>query len=213
MKKLYKSYMYLPLLVVILLMTACAERPLETDNSWRVGNILLSDNTITSPLGYDKETDTAVGVIFYANGDSVFVVGTQELGQYIYSDSLASISSVTNDTYTLCGTENTAAIIAANIDSPAVGAVQGYSSPIKGWALPSAGELKMLSKNLSAVAASMAVIGGDAFSSEQYLSSSQDGSSSETQQLCYYAVSLTNGFVTSVSKQLPSNVRPILRIR
>lgn len=183
------------------------------DVSWTVGNVLLADNTVVSPLGYDKAHDTAVGVIFYANGDSVFVVGTEELGQHIYSQELSSISSVTNDTYTLCGTENTAAIRASGISCPAVEAVNAFTSPVKGWALPSAGELKMLSKNLNTVRASMSAIGGNDFSSEQYLSSSQDGSSSESEEMFYYAVSLTNGFVTSVSKDVASNVRPILRIR
>ena len=59
----------------------------------------------------------------------------------------------------------------------------------------------------------MKVIGGDDFKSGQYLSSSQDGTTSETQQLLYYGVSLQNGFVTSINKHVPNNVRPILRLR
>lgn len=208
-----KPWMAAVLLAILTVMSSCDERPVETDTSWTVGNILLSDNTVISPLGYDKDSQTAVGVIFYANGDSVFVVGTKELGKYIYSDSIGSIASVTNDTYTLCGTENTAAIMASDFRCPAVDAVNGFASPVKGWALPSAGELKMLSKNFNIVRSSMAVIGGDAFSSEQYLTSSQDGASTESQQQYYYAVSLTNGFVTSVNKTNASMVRPILRIR
>lgn len=205
--------MVLSMLAFICVMAACDERPVEDDTSWSVGNILLSDNTVVSPLGYDKDSDTAVGVIFYASGDSVFVVGTKELGKYIYSEELSSIANVTNDAMSLCGTENTAAIMASEVSCPAVDAVNGFASPVSGWALPSAGELKMISKNLGAVAAAMAVISGDAFTSEQYLSSSQDGSSSDSQSMFYYAVSLTNGFVTSVNKAVASNVRPILRIK
>lgn len=213
MKIIKKSSVAIAIVAFMGIMAACEERPMAEDVSWTVGNVLLADNTVVSPLGYDKAHDTAVGVIFYANGDSVFVVGTEELGQHIYSQELSSISSVTNDTYTLCGTENTAAIRASGISCPAVEAVNAFTSPVKGWALPSAGELKMLSKNLNTVRVSMSAIGGDDFSSEQYLSSSQDGSSSESEEMFYYAVSLTNGFVTSVSKDVASNVRPILRIR
>lgn len=213
MRIIKKSSVAIAIVAFMGIMAACEERPMAEDVSWTVGNVLLADNTVVSPLGYDKAHDTAVGVIFYANGDSVFVVGTEELGQHIYSQELSSISSVTNDTYTLCGTENTAAIRASGISCPAVEAVNAFTSPVKGWALPSAGELKMLSKNLNTVRASMSAIGGDDFSSEQYLSSSQDGSSSESEEMFYYAVSLTNGFVTSVSKDVASNVRPILRIR
>jgi hypothetical protein len=59
----------------------------------------------------------------------------------------------------------------------------------------------------------MEVIGGDAFSDGQYLSSSQDGASSESEQMYYYSVSLRNGFVTSAVKTTPARVRPVLRIR
>ena len=199
--------------ITLILLCSCSDRPETIDKSLRVGNILLSDNTITSPEGYNKNTDTAVGVIFYQNGDTVIVVGVKELGQYIYSDSIGTIASVTNNSYSLCGTENTAAILSSSFQSPAVNAITQYPSPISGWALPSAGELKRLSQNLNQVKIAMKVIGGDDFKSGQYLSSSQDGTTSETQQLLYYGVSLQNGFVTSINKHVPNNVRPILRVR
>ena len=180
--------------ITLILLCSCSDRPETIDKSLRVGNILLSDNTITSPEGYNKNTDTAVGVIFYQNGDTVIVVGVKELGQYIYSDSIGTILS-------------------SSFQSPAVNAITQYPSPISGWALPSAGELKRLSQNLNQVKIAMKVIGGDDFKSGQYLSSSQDGTTSETQQLLYYGVSLQNGFVTSINKHVPNNVRPILRLR
>ena len=70
-----------------------------------------------------------------------------------------------------------------------------------------------MSANLFVVRHSMEVIGGDAFSDGQYLSSSQDGASSESEQMYYYSVSLRNGFVTSTVKTTPARVRPVLRIR
>ena len=194
-------------------LTSCDDRPDVIDKSLRVGNILLSDNTITSPEGFDKENKTAVGVIFYQSGDTILVVGTKELGKYIYTDSIGTVSNVKNDSYSLCGTENTAAILASEFRSPAVETVKRYSCPISGWALPSAGELKKLSLNLERIKTTMKVIGGDDFSTSQYLSSSQDGASAESQRMFYYGVSLQNGFVTSVNKAIANNVRPILRLQ
>jgi hypothetical protein len=179
-----------------------------------VGNILLSDNTLISPYGYDSICHQAVGVVFYTNRDTALVVGLRELGEYQYTDSLGTVASVTNDAYSKCGTENTAAILAdEEMYSPAVEAVMRYVSPVSGWALPSAGELRALSANLFVVRHAMEVIGGDAFSDGQYLSSSQDGASSESEQMYYYSVSLRNGFVTSTVKTTPGRVRPVLRIR
>lgn len=201
------------LLLTVAMAASCEERPVMEDTSLSVGNILLTDNTIISPSGFDRNSQTAAGVIFYAKGDTVLVVGTKELGKFLYTDSIGTVSSVTNDKYSLCGTENTAAIMASEFNSPAVDAVNKYASPVSGWALPSAGELVRLSQNLKTVSRTMAVIGGDAFSSEQYLSSSQDGSSSESEEVYYYGVSLEKGFVTSISKAVPNNVRPVMRIR
>ena len=200
--------------VCLLAVVSCEEHTDIYDNRVSVGNILLSDNTLISPYGYDKDCHMAVGVVFYTNKDTALVVGLRELGEYQYSDSLGTISSVTNDDYSKCGVENTAAIMAAeDMYCPAVEAVMQYSSPVSGWALPSAGELRALSANLPVVRRAMEVVGGDDFSDGQYISSSQDGSSSESEQMYYYSVSLRNGFVTSTVKTTPSRVRPVLRLR
>lgn len=210
----HKSILRLCLLLfATVVMASCEERPVTADTSISVGNILLADNTIISPADFDKQSQTAAGVIFYAKGDTVLVVGTKELGKYLYTDSIGTVSSVTNDKVSLCGTENTAAIMASDFSSPAVEAVNRYTSSVSGWALPSAGELIKLSQNLSVVRKTMAVIGGDDFTSEQYLSSSQDGSSAESTEMYYYGVSLEKGFVISVNKTIPGNVRPVLRLR
>ena len=68
-----------------------------------------------------------------------------------------------------------------------------YDSPVSGWALPSAGELRALSENLPVVRRAMEIVGGDPFSDGQYLSSSQDGATSESEQMYYFSVSLRNG--------------------
>ncbi len=209
-----KDYIVSAMLVICLMtVVSCEEHTDIYNNRVSVGNILLSDNTLISPYGYDKKSHQAVGVVFYTNRDTALVVGLRELGEYQYTDSLGSVSSVKNDDYSKCGAENTAAIMASSLYSPAVEAVLMYESPVSGWALPSAGELRALSNNLSSVRHTMEVVGGDGFSDGQYLSSSQDGSSTESEQMYYYSVSLRNGFVTSTVKTTPSRVRPVLRIR
>jgi hypothetical protein len=79
--------------------------------------------------------------------------------------------------------------------------------------LPSAGELRALSENLPTVTASMKMVKGDVFSTSQYVSSSQDGSSSESEQMYYLSVAVRSGFVTSTIKTTPGRVRPVLRVR
>jgi len=197
----------------VLAMASCEEHTDIYDSSIKVGNILLSDNTVVSPYGYDIDSHMAVGVIFYTNEDTALVVGTKELGSYIYTDSIGTVSNVTNDAVSLCGAENTAAILSSAFHSPAVEAVKNFHSPVSGWVLPSAGELKALSRNLAVVSVSMKAIGGDAFTTRQYLSSSQDGSSTDSERMYYYSISLENGFITSVMKTTEGCVRPVLRIR
>ena len=167
--------------VCLMALVSCEEHTDIYDNRVSVGNILLSDNTLISPYGYDKDCHQAVGVVFYTSRDTALVVGLRELGEYEYTDSMATVSGVKNDA--------------------------------SGWALPSAGELRALSASLPVVRHAMEVVGGDPFSDGQYLSSSQDGATSESSQMYYYSVSLRNGFLTSTLKQTPGRVRPVLRIR
>ena len=62
--------------------TSCEEHTDEYDGSLRVGNILLADNSVVSPQGYDADGQQAVGVIFYCNRDTALVISTHELGCY-----------------------------------------------------------------------------------------------------------------------------------
>ena len=194
-------------------LSSCEEHTDIYDRSIKVGSVLLSDNTVIAPGGYNSKEHLAVGIVFYVNKDTALVVGLKELGSYQFSDSLETVSNVANDAYSKNGMENTAAIMASGIHSPAVEAVRNYLSPVSGWALPSAGELRTLADNLSVVSATMRIVKGDAFSDSQYVSSSQDGSSSESEQMYYLSVSLKNGYVTSTVKTTPGRVRPVLRLR
>ena len=193
--------------------TSCEEHTDEYDGSLRVGNILLADNTVVSPQGYDAEGKQAVGVIFYCNRDTALVISTHELGSYAYADSLGTVGSVDSDSRTLCGAENTAALLVSEIPTPAAEAVAAFRSPMASWALPSAGELRALAAMLSVVENSMRIIDGDPFDDGQYLSSTQDGSTSESEQMYYLSVAVRSGFVTSTIKTTPGRVRPVLRVR
>ena len=193
--------------------TSCEEHTDEYDGSLRVGNILLADNSVVSPQGYDAEGKQAVGVIFYCNRDTALVISTHELGSYAYADSLGTVGSVDSDSRTLCGAENTAALLVSEIPTPAAEAVAAFRSPMASWALPSAGELRALAAMLSVVENSMRIIGGEPFDDGQYLSSTQDGSTSESEQMYYLSVAVRSGFVTSTIKTTPGRVRPVLRVR
>jgi hypothetical protein len=193
--------------------TSCEEHTDEYDGSLRVGNILLADNSVVSPQGYDADGQQAVGVIFYCNRDTALVISTHELGCYAYADSLGTVGSVDSDSRTLCGAENTAALLVSEIPTPAAEAVAAFRSPMASWALPSAGELRALAAMLSVVENSMRIIGGEPFDDGQYLSSTQDGSTSESEQMYYLSVAVRSGFVTSTIKTTPGRVRPVLRVR
>ena len=78
-------------------LASCEEHTDEYDGSLKVGNILLADNSIVSPQGYDSKNQTAVGVIFYASRDTALVVSRYELGSYAYADSLGTVGSVNSD--------------------------------------------------------------------------------------------------------------------
>ena len=65
-------------LISVLAMASCEEHTDIYDSSIKVGNILLSDNTVVSPYGYDRDSHMAVGVIFYTNEDTALVVGTKK---------------------------------------------------------------------------------------------------------------------------------------
>jgi len=215
MKKNIKNYAAMLMMAVAVMggMTSCEEHTDEFDGSLRVGNILLADNSVVSPQGYDADGQQAVGVIFYCNRDTALVVSTHELGSYVYADSLGTVGSVDSDSRTLCGAENTAALLVSEIPTPAAEAVADFRSPMASWALPSAGELRALASMLPVVENSMRMIGGEPFSDGQYVSSTQDGSSSESEQLYYLSVAVRSGFVTSTIKTTPGRVRPVLRIR
>ena len=220
MKKTIRKYSagyVLTAFISLLSTTACSEHELANidyaGGMLQVGNILLSNNTVKTPAKFKPATDNAVGVIFYASKDTAYVVAKEELGPFRYADANTNINSVSTSVSLLNGKANTAALLAdTKTNTPAAQAATAYDGVVTGWYLPSVAELKILSTYRNTVAASMALIGGDAFSDEQYASSTQDGTSTANTEMYYYCVSLIKGFVTSNEKTNTARVRPVLMI-
>ena len=194
------------------LLSSCADHNDMFDSGIRVGNILLADNTMVSPDGYDAEHMTAVGVVFYAKGDTAIAVAPDELGDYCFADTIGSVNGASHDSYSIDGQTSTAALVVATTNTPAAKACVEYASPLSGWYLPSAGELRALAANLGTVSRSMQVIGGTPFDDVQYLSSSEDNSSSSNAVLNCYCVSLLRGYAVAVPKTEQHRVRPTILI-
>ena len=213
MKRISTLLLSLTALLAGLQLTSCSEHEDNIYTHITTGSILLSDNRIVSATGYDASTMQAIGVVMGIREDSVWVVSNKELGQYAYLDTLQTVDNVSSDAYALCGTENTAALLQSDRKAYAARAVAGMASPVRGWSLPSIGELRMLSAALPAVGKSMEVIGGDKFLTSQYLSSTQDGSNSQTEELYANCITLQSGYVTSMSKTEKAEVRAVLRIK
>ena len=64
------------------LLSSCADHDDMFDSGIKVGNILLSDNTMVAPGSYDAGSMHAVGVVFYAKGDTAIAVAPVELGDH-----------------------------------------------------------------------------------------------------------------------------------
>lgn len=194
-------------------LTSCSEHEDNIYTHISVGSVLLSDSRIVSVSGFDATKMQGIGVVIGVHEDSVWVVSSKELGQYSYLDTLQTVENVSSDPHALCGFENTAALLQSGRKAFAAQAVADYSSPVRGWALPSIGELRMLSASLPTVGKSMEIIGGDKFLTSQYLSSTQDGSNSQTEVLYANCITLQSGYVTSMNKLDKAEVRPVIRIK
>lgn len=217
LKSMKRKHNYMIWIVAIMLlafqMSSCSEHIDDWHGNVATGSILLSDNSIIAIHGYDASKMTAVGVVIGTRQDSMWVVSTKNLGQAAYLDTLISVPNVSADENTLCGINNTSAILKFERKSPAVKGIINFSSPVKGWALPSIGELRMLSNNISTIGKIMEKIGGDAFLTAPYLSSTQDGTSTQTEEFFAKCISLHSGYISSILKTDSAQVRPILRMR
>lgn len=213
MKRNNTLIILLSALLVGFQLMSCSEHEDNIYSHVDVGSVLLSDNRIVSIAGYDATKMQAIGVVMGTREDTVWVVSNKELGQFAYLDTLTTVKNVSSDQTALCGNENTAALLQSSRKAYAALAVSAFTSPVSGWALPSIGELRMLSASLGTVERSMEVIGGDSFLRTQYLSSTQDGSNTQTEALYASCITLQSGYITSISKLEKAEVRPILRLK
>lgn len=201
--------------MVMSLGISCSEHEDDIEHfNVKVGDILLSDNNFVQADRYDASKN-AIGVVMHVSNDSVWVVSSKDFGQQSYLDTLMSVTSVSSTLSDLNGRENTAALLLSGRVSEAANAATSMDniSSIYGWYLPSIGELRLISNNLGTISESMNKINGDAFSSSPYLSSSQYGSSTETQNLYAYCITLQSGLVSSILKTERGQVRAVLRMK
>lgn len=200
-------------LLSLLFIASCSSHEDPWYGNTTVGSILLSENVSISPDRFDSNTMTAIGVVIGTRHDSIWVVSMKDMGQEAYLDTLAKVDAVSSSLSSLNGRENTAAMLQSDFKSAAATAASNYSAAVKGWSLPSVGELRMLSSALPIVERSMAIAGGDPFLSYPYLSSTQDGSSEETEEIYACCVTLQTGYVSSMMKTSKALVRPVLRLK
>lgn len=200
-------------LLSLLFIASCSSHEDPWYGNTRVGSILLSENVSISPDRFDGNTMTAIGVVIGTRHDSIWVVSMKDMGQEAYLDTLAKVDAVSSSLSSLNGRENTAALLQSDFRSAAATVASNYSAAVKGWSLPSVGELRMLSSALPIVERSMAIAGGDPFLSYPYLSSTQDGSSEETEEIYACCVTLQTGYVSSMMKTSKALVRPVLRLK
>ena len=215
--------------LVLLGTTACYDHNDFYDQTLKVGNIMLTDLSVVAPTSYDEEIHHPLGVIYHVSHDTAYVVGMREMGKYAYAtyeikDSVKALAPTDGDiadaleyyrgasekVTALDGKSSTAVLLQKG--SPAAIAASNNASVISGWYLPSAGELKKMANNIREVRFAMRVIAGDEFSSEQYLSSTQDGTSDESKKVYCYTVNVTHGYLTTVRKDEPHWVRPSLMV-
>lgn len=191
---------------------SCEEHLTTLDSSKEVGYIVLANNDIVSPQGYDGSRHHAIGVIFHVSGDTAYAVCARECQAAPFSLSGVSVDGISKSTSDMKGFENTVAIITSGkARSEAVDEILALRDPA--WYLPSAGELRALSMSLPAVERSMAAIGGDPFANDYYLSSTEDGSSASSSDMYCYCVSVRNGYTASTMKSEPHLVRAFMRFK
>ena len=193
-----------------LMLCSCEEHSVAMDSTKSVGNVLLANNEIISPLSYDPNIHDAVGVIFLVREDTAFVVSSREEGSLSFSDDAASVDGISHSPYDFAGFENSVAIMASAIQSDAV---EHIAMNGMGWYLPAAGELKALAFSLYTVENSMRTIGGDGFANDLYLSSTEDGSSTDSKDLYCLCVNIRNGYMASSPKSQRHRTRAVMRFK
>lgn len=194
-------------------LSSCSEHEISnTDDTMKVGSILLTNNTIVSQESYNPLEHNAVGVIFFTRGDSAYVVAKEEMGSECYAKEYEAEEKVSASITEISGSANTAALLQCDYETPAAQKASLYPCQLTGWYLPSAAELRLLSHNRLLVSRGLELIGGEPLSEDEYASSTQDGTSQSNMEINYYCVSLLTGYVTANDKKKQARVRPVMMI-
>ena len=141
-----------------------------------VGDILCQGNLVYNPSIYPSSGATAIGVVFYVDntGQHGWAVALQDEGEYAWADygsdtPLPNYTSTRQAIYDLDGYENTRIVREHSTDHPAFYAVDFEN----GWYVPAIGQLNYLYGNLLEVNEGLVVVGGSAFLTMDYWSSTE----------------------------------------
>lgn len=202
------------------LFCSCEEHVEPIDYSLKTGNIYCADGAIIPPAQARDEAREAVGIVVRVGGDedefAAIVMAMRDLGQAQYADSLYSVSSVSTDLHAFNGKHNTAALLNEAVEEERLNPMAAYMAAsynaggITGWHLPSVAELKAAAT--PTVRASLELMDGEALQDGWYTTSTQDGTTSETDVNYNYCISITEGRIVSAVKTERHRVRPFLVI-
>ena len=217
MKKVY----YICILVCLLVSCTKHEDVVNTD--FQIGNILCADGRVLHPTLFNKEKDSAVGVVFWTNpGDAKikdmgYAVALKDLESCMLIDAFENISSVTEDEKAFDGAANTAAIlnfgITKEIETPAAKKASEYiPHGLSGWFIPSAAQAKALSLSMTKVNSSLDFLGA-AHCSGWYWTATEDGSGKETPDMYALISSISEGRISVSNKKSSNKLRPIIAIK
>lgn len=221
-----RKLIYIWSLFMAVIMCSCEKHVIPVDLTLRVGNIYRADGSIVPPAHHRVEDETApeaVGVVVSVGEDgdgySALVMSLYDLqGSYCYAAETGETDAST-DTELFNGKENTAILLSEYAENEKLdprGAIMAsayYAGGVAGWHLPSVGEMQAVITDRYTIRESISIVGGDDFSNEWYLTSTVDGSSSETAEMYNYCVIMPEGRVVSELKTMTHKVRPFLIIR
>lgn len=219
--KFNRLYAGIILLLGTFMAVSCEKHEPVVDYSLKIGNIYCQDGRILPPEAFDASIHEAVAVITVIGQDGqdfkAIGVALDEWQDNLLNRNV-NIDGVNGTTDDLAGKANTAAIIEAvssdtTLVAPAIVSIQHYRESDGRWHLPSCGELLRLSLNRHKVGESLDRVGGRPLSDSYYLSSTQDGTSDNTQIHYMRNVSLFEGRVIGAEKTSVKTVRPFLLIQ
>ena len=213
-------------LLATLLMVGCDEHVDVVDLSLKVGNVYRVDGSIVPPshhVGQRDEAPQAVGVVVAVGTTSdkytALVMALEDLDESYWFSGITDDTDVSTDVKAFNGKENTAMLLseyAKNKELDPTGAIMAgayQAGGITGWHLPSVGEMLAAVNNRETVSNTLKMLHVTGFTGEWYLTTTADGTSSETKMLYNYCIIMPEGRVNSKLKTELHKVRPFMIIR